>query len=387
MKKVCILGVGRQGSAAAYDIVLNSNAKKLLLLDIDCSSIKSCIYKLNKFKRKNLQINGLVVDLNDKALLSKLLKPIDIMLSAVPYQFNPILTKIALATKTSMVDLGGHTENVIKQLSFHDEAVKKNISIVPDCGMGPGMNVSMALLAMEQLDEPKDVFIWDGGLPKNPKGPWNYSLFFNIKGLTNEYDESAFFLKNGKIDKVLCFEGFEKIKFDYIGYLEAVVTSGGLSTMPWTYEGKLSTLQNKTLRYEGHWELMKAYRQLGLFREDFILFKGAKFTPREFYHYLLEPQLNTKDKNDICLMRTEAYGMKNGKKTGVRFDAVEEYDSKIDYMAMEKWTGWHASIVMQKIMDGTIKPGAYPIEKALSGNMFYEEAIKRGYKIKKKFLD
>ena len=45
----------------------------------------------------------------------------------------------------------------------------------------------------------------------------------------------------------------------------------------------------------------------------------------------------------------------------------EKYDSKTGFMAMEKWTGWHASIVMQKIIDGTIKKGAYPIEKALSG--------------------
>ena len=64
--------------------------------------------------------------------------------------------------------------------------------------MGPGMNITMALFAMEHLDQPLEVRIWDGGLPKNPKEPWNYSLFFNIKGLTNEYDESAFFLDKGK---------------------------------------------------------------------------------------------------------------------------------------------------------------------------------------------
>ena len=69
-------------------------------------------------------------------------------------------------------------------------------------------------------------------------------MFFNIKGLTNEYDGSAYFLKNGKVEEVLCFEGFEIIEFDGIGKLEAVVTSGGLSTMPWTFENKLETLEN-----------------------------------------------------------------------------------------------------------------------------------------------
>ena len=85
-------------------------------------------------------------------------------------------------------------------------------------------------------------------------------------------------------------------------------------------------------------------------------------------------------------MRTEAYGFKNNIKTGVRYDIIEKYDSKTNLMAMEKWTGWHASIVMQKIIDGSIKPGAHPIEKALTGNDFYNEAVKRGYEIKKTIL-
>ena len=156
--------------------------------------------------------------------------------------------------------------------------------------------------------------------------------------------------------------------------------------MPWTYENKLRTLENKTLRYEGHWEFMKAYRQLGLFSEKNIVFKDVEFSPREFYHFLLEPQLSNNDREDICIMRTEAYGLKNNIKSGVRYEVVEKFDSKTNLMAMEKWTGWHASIVMQKIMDGTIKPGTHPIEKALSGNSFYKEALKRNYKIKKTIL-
>ena len=86
-------------------------------------------------------------------------------------------------------------------------------------------------------------------------------------------------------------------------------------------------------------------------------------------------------------MRVDGYGFKNNKKSGIRYEVVEKYDDKTQFMAMEKWTGWHASIVMQKILDGSIKPGAHPIEKALSGKMFYDEAIKRGYDIKKTNLD
>ena len=386
MSKYCILGTGRQGSAALYDILLFAKPSSVLLIDSHKESLDKCLNKVKNVISDNVNLKCEIIDINDKNALIDLLNPYDIFLSSVPYQFNLMLTEVAIKSETSMVDLGGHTQNVIKQLEFNNMAIDKGISIVPDCGMGPGMNISMAMLAMEQLDKPKDVFIWDGGLPKNPIPPWNYSLFFNIKGLTNEYDGNAFFLKNGKVKEVACFEGFEELEFDDIGKLEAVVTSGGLSTMPWTYENKLNTLENKTLRYEGHWELMKSYRQLGLFSEKNILYKGMKISPRDFYHFLLEPILSTSDHNDICIMRTEAYGIHSDSNAGVRFEVVEEYDSKSGFMAMEKWTGWHASIVMQEIIAGSIKPGAHPIEKALSGKRFYEASQQRGYNIKKTIL-
>ena len=381
-KTYCIIGTGRQGTAAAYDLLMYANISKLLLMDNNQESIDACMRKLDSFKSKNNIVTS-IIDFNDMQDLKDKLKEVDIFLSSVPYKYNLMLTEIALETCCSMVDLGGHTGNVIKQLQFHEEAKEKGITLVPDCGMGPGMNVSMALLAIEQFDIAKEVRIWDGGLPKKPKKPWNYSLFFNIAGLTNEYDAHAFFLQDGKIKEVNCFEGYEIIDFgESVGKLEASVTSGGLSTMPWTFEGKLDVLENKTLRYIGHWEWMKAYRQLGLFNEKQIDFNGKKIIPRDFYHHLLEPQLDTKDFNDICIMRVHAIGLVNGSKKEVTIDAYETYDDKTQLMAMEKWTGWHASIVMQHIANGKISGGAYPIEKALSGKDFYKQAKQRNYKIK-----
>ena len=304
------------------------------------------------------------------------------MVSAVPYFHNLYLTDISIQTKTSMVDLGGHTDNVREQLLKNNKALDAQVTIVPDCGMGPGMNVTLGLLAMEQLDSTDHLRIWDGGLPLHPVDPWNYALFFNINGLTNEYDGDAYFLKDSMINQVPCFEGFEELEFESIGKLEAAVTSGGLSTMPWTYEGKLSTLENKTLRYPGHWDKMIAYRQLGLFDEKEINFKGQKFSPREFYHYMLEPQLAKNDSSDVCIMRTEAIGEKNGVQTKAIVESIEYHDKKTGFKAMEKWTGWHASIIAIQIAKGLIAKGAISIENAISGTNFLKEAQKRDFDIK-----
>jgi len=381
MKNYCIIGTGRQGTAAAFDILKFAQVEVLLLLDNNEESLSNCLKKIKSVTKKT-KVSISIINFNNKNELVEKLKDIDIFLSSVPYKYNLMLTKIAIESSTSMVDLGGHTGNVIKQLEYNQKAKEKNITIIPDCGMGPGMNVTMGLLAMEQFDTPLEVKIWDGGLPKNPKEPWNYSLFFNIAGLTNEYDASAFFLKNGKINEVPCFEGYEILDFgEKIGKLEASVTSGGLSTMPWTFENKLNILENKTLRYIGHWEWMKAFRQLGLFSEDEISFNDNKIIPREFYHHLLEPQLDTKDYNDICIMRVYCKGIVNNKEQEIIIDAVEEYDDDTKLMAMEKWTGWHASIVMQHIANNKISSGAFSIEKALSGSEFYKQAKKRNYNI------
>ena len=147
----------------------------------------------------SVKIQQFIIDFNKTDQLKQLLDSVDIFLSSVPYKYNLMLTELAIETACSMVDLGGHTGNVIKQLNYDKEAKKKGITIVPDCGMGPEMNVSMGLLAIEQFDEAHEVRIWDGGLPQNPVKPWNYSLFFNIAGLTNEYDSHAFFIRNGKL--------------------------------------------------------------------------------------------------------------------------------------------------------------------------------------------
>lgn len=376
-----ILGSGRQGVAVAYDLVKFGNAEEVRLLDIDIDATESGANRINSLLKCDTTTSE-KLDVTNHTEMVKSLKDVDVFISAVPYHLNPKITSAALEAKASMVDLGGHTDIVRKQLEFHEDAENVGITIVPDCGMGPGMNITMALLAMEQLDEPKEVRIWDGGLPQNPKPPWNYNLFFHINGLTNEYDGDAYFLRDGAISPVACFEDVESVIFpNSIGTLEAAVTSGGLSTMPWTFEGKLDILENKTLRYPGHWEWMKAYRELGLFSEESVKVGDIEIMPREFYHHLLNPKINDGIVKDVCLMRVECKGIKDGKQIVSTVESVEYFDEDTEFTAMEKWTGWHASIMAIQIAERKIPSGAFPVEKTMTGQSFLYEAKKRNYNI------
>jgi len=350
------------------------------MIDISNSLLKEALKKISGITN-NKNLDGIRCDVTDYDQMLTILLDKDVMISAVPYEFNLALSKVAIDSKTSMVDLGGHTNIVREQLSMDKQAISAGITLVPDCGMGPGMNITMSVLATEMLDETDEIYIWDGGLPKDPKPPWNYSLFFNIEGLTNEYDEQAYFLKDGKIIEVPCFEKIENVNFDNIGELEAAVTSGGLSTMPWTFKDRLKVLENKTLRYKGHWEWMKAYRELGLFSRDKIKHNDNEIIPRNFYHQLLENKLDHGRIEDVCLMRIKALGKKDSKNIELTIDAVEYYDKTLDLTAMEKWTGWHIAIMALEIAYNRVEKGAISVENALKGQTFLEEARKRNYDI------
>ena len=379
MKKFIIVGSGRQGIAVAYDLLRDSN-HNVIMVDINEDFLNQASNKISTISNSQ-NLKGIVADVSDSGKMLEILSDADVMISAVPYKFNLDLTKLAIKSKTSMVDLGGHTNIVREQLSMNKQAEEAGITIVPDCGMGPGMNITMAVLATEILDQTDEIYICDGGLPKDPNPPWNYSLFFNIEGLTNEYDEQAYFLQDGEIVEVPCFYNIENVTFDNIGELEAAVTSGGLSTMPWTFKNKLKVLENKTLRYKGHWEWMKAFRELGLFSRESVVHNDKKIVPRHFYHQLLENKLDHGRVEDVCLMRIKAIGFKDSKKIELNIDAIEYYSQELDLTAMEKWTGWHISIMALEIAYNKINKGAISVENALKGHTFLEEAKNRNYDI------
>ncbi|MAJ43543.1 MAG: hypothetical protein CMF96_02205 [Candidatus Marinimicrobia bacterium] len=382
MYKYAVLGAGRQGQAIAYDLAINGNSKKIYIFDKYLDIAVRSANRLNNLLKSDIFIPQ-KLNVTKRLELIKMLNGIDTVISAVPYFFNELITDVAIENNFNLIDLGGNTDIVKNQLSKDKDAKCSGIGITPDCGMGPGMNITLSLLVMEQFDSPKIIKIYDGGLPQNPVEPWNYNLFFNINGLTNEYDGSATFIRKSSITEVECFSDLENLKFNKYGELEAAVTSGGLSTMPWTFKNILTTLENKTLRYKGHWNDMIAYRRLGLFSLEPIQFKENNIIPREFYHYLLEPKINAKRVEDVCLMRIIGSGLKDGIKKTIQLDAIELYDEITEFSAMEKWTGWHASIIAIHITRNKIK-GAIPVEKIMKGSEFILEAKKRNFNIKLK---
>lgn len=380
--KYAVIGSGKQGTASAYDFVKFGDADQVLLIDFDLAQAEKAAKFVNNLTGKEICIpkQANVTNIDE---IKVLLFDVDAAISGVPYYYNYNLTLAALETKTSLIDFGGNTPIVEKQLALNEEAIQSGINIIPDCGMGPGMNISLAEYVMQQFDEPEEIHVYDGGLPKEPKPPWNYELHFHVNGLTNEYFGKALFLRGGKVAKINCLTEVEEVQFDEpLGKLEAAVTSGGLSTAPITFENKLQVFENKTLRYPGHWAQFKAYQQLGLFELEPLNIKGSKVIPRDVFHELLEPKIMIPESKDICIIRVVGKGENEGQLKTFTIDLFDEFDEATGFTAMQRLTGWHASIMAILAAKGKISRGAVPVERAASGKLIIEEAQKRGFKFK-----
>jgi lysine 6-dehydrogenase len=376
--RYAIVGAGRQGIASAYDLGKMGDADEILLVDIDSGLARSAADRINRLLARKVA-RGVGADANDLPRIKSLLEGVDAFIGGVHYPANPGLTEVAIEIGANMCDFGGNTAVVRRQLARGDAASRAGITIVPDCGMGPGLNVSLATFVMSLLDEPREVLIWDGGLPQKPEPPWNYAMTFNIGGLTNEYFGHASFLKAGRVTEVPCFDGYEILDFEPpIGRLEAFVTSGGLSTAPWTFEGKLERLENKTLRYPGHCAQFKAFSDVGLLDEEPVMVGGRPVVPREVFHALLEPRIHKPDVRDVCVMRVAGSGLKAGRRTTVTVELVDRYDETTGFTAMQRLTGWHASAIAALAAHGKLARGANPVELAVPGSTVVEEFRRRG---------
>lgn len=379
--KYAVLGAGRQGIAAAYDIAKFGEAEEVLVVDADASIAERAAEGINTLLDRKVA-TAARADASDTSQLMSVLDGVASFVSAAPYPLNLPITEAAIRIGASMSDLGGNTEIVRQQLDLNARAKDAGVTIVPDCGMGPGMNISLATYAMSLLDKPRELYIWDGALPQNPRPPWNYLLTFHIGGLTNEYYGNAYFLRGGKITEVPCFEGYEELDFPPpLGRLEAFVTSGGLSTAPWTFQDRLERLENKTLRYPGHWAQFKSFAQLGLFELDPVKVGDVTVAPRDVFHALLEPKITEPEIRDVGVIRTRCVGEKEGRLTEAIVELIDFYDEDTGFTAMQRLTGWHSSIVVILATLGQIPRGAIPVELAIPGSIMVEEARRRGFVI------
>lgn len=366
--RILVLGAGRMGLGAVHDLIQQSDVDEVTVADVvaDRAGYIASIVAGNVTPR--------AIDVSDHAEVVALMRGHDSAISCVNYWLNERLARAALEAGTNFCDLGGNNDVVAAELALDADAKKRGINIVPDCGLAPGMVAVLVAHGAKQFESLDEIHIRVGGLPQNPKPPLDYQLVFSVEGLINEYIERARVIRDGQITMVDSMTEVEELEFpEPFGKMEAFQTSGGTSTLPETFLGKVRELDYKTIRYPGHCAKFKTMIDLGLCSSEKITVDGMHVAPRRVLGDLLVRNLPA-DEPDVVLVRVEFVG--DGRR--LRYDIIDRYDKATGLSAMMRTTAFPASIVALMMARGqTTQKGALPQERCIPPELFMAELAKR----------
>jgi lysine 6-dehydrogenase len=376
--RMLVLGAGLQGSACAYDLLQDKEVTEVRLADHHLGHIPEFLAPYS-----GPRLLPTLLDVRDHEAVLSVMRQSDAVMSAIPYYFNYNLAKLAVEAGVHFCDLGGNTEIVFKQKELDAEARTKNITIVPDCGLAPGMVNILAEYGIRQLDTVDSVKIYVGGLPQHPEPPLNYMLVYSLEGALDYYTTLSWVLRNGKRTHVKALSEREPVTFDSVGTLEAFHTAGGLSTMAFRYEDKVPTMEYKTLRYPGHAALMEDIRAMGLLDLTPVDVKGIKVVPRDAFIASVMPKLFKPKGRDLVALRVVVGGKKGTVATTKTFELVDRYDEAHDISAMMRTTGYSLSITgLMQARGQVTPPGVHTPDECIPAATYIAELRKRGVDIK-----
>lgn len=374
MTTFLVCGAGLMSRALVYDLTKFSGASKVILLDIDQA-------RLDAINGENVEKHR--GDLSDKAFCEPFIREADIAAGAASYKLNRALTECSIKHKTHFIDLGGNNSVVDAQFALSELAAAAGVTIIPDCGLAPGMASVLAAAGIAQFDKVESVKLRVGGLPQNPKPPLNYAIFFSPEGLLNEYREPTVVLRDGRLTKLQSLTEGERLSFPpNFPELEAYHTSGGASTLPYTFENKISDLDYKTIRYVGHFVQIKFLFDIGMADETKYEIDGVKLSPDQMLRNVLYRHLPT-NASDVVLVYVEVTGVKDSRRQTATYYIEDYLDNTTGHSAMQRTTAYSAAIVMQMIAEGSIsKRGTLRSELGIDHRRFIDHLNERGIGVK-----
>jgi lysine 6-dehydrogenase len=379
--KYTVIGAGMMGSAAAYDLATSDPGNEVVVADINLQQATQTSKAIGP------NVKPLRLDVNIQKDLIKALEGNGAVISAVSYSVNHQITRAAIQAGVHVCDLGGNDEVVNKQLKLDADAKQKGITIVPNCGLAPGLINILAMEGVKEFDELDSVHLRVGGLPQHPRPPLYYQIVFSVEGLINEYVEKAAVIKDGKLMHIDPMSDLEEIEFKNLGDLEAFNTSGGISRLTELLQGRVKNLDYKTIRYKGHCEKFKTLLDLGFATNEPMMVGGSVKTNREFFGDLLRKKLEHGDK-DLVVARATITGRKGNAEKTLVYEFVDYYDDATKMTAMMRTTAFPTSIIAQMLAQGVINTrGVLPPEVCVPGDTMISELGKRNVKITKRVTE
>ena len=356
--KLLSIGCGYIGSVLAEELVNSSDFEELLICDSKKEKIDETAKKLGE------RVVPLQLDISRYSNLLEIMDDVDLVIGLAPGRLGFRVMKACIEKRKNLIDLSFMAED---PFLFQKAAVEAGISIIPDCGVAPGLSNMLIGKASSHLDQIEDAIIYVGGLPQNPKPPLNYKVTWCVEDLFEEYTRNAKIVKNGKTTEVKALEGLEEVEFEDFGKLEGFFTDS-VRTLHHTTKAN-NNMWEKTLRYPGHVEKVKLMKELGLLNKKSL--KSMNISPWKFMCKFWEENLSFFEDEDVLLMRIIVSGKKNSEKILHTYEVVDYYDKQRKITAMGRSTAYTAFAVIKLIMEnkinkkGIISPEILGMHKSL----------------------
>ncbi|MCW3979862.1 MAG: saccharopine dehydrogenase family protein [Candidatus Bathyarchaeota archaeon] len=352
--KILVLGYGNIGKLIAADLSDSIPSAQVTIAGRHRENIEYTVKSINREK-----VSGIALDAHDFNELVSTMEKFDLAIGALPGDIGYQSLKAAINARIDLVDVSYMPEN---PLALNNTAIEAGVTIVPDCGIAPGISNLLVGHAISKIDTIDSVKIMVGGLPETPVYPLDYTITWSPEGLIDEYMRKATIIENGKTAEVDALTGLEEIDFPKIGKLESFYTDG-LRTLIHTVKG-VKTMWEKTLRYPGHVQKVKLIRALGFFDSHPIEVGGVHITPRDVTTKLFKQKLQKPHIKDILAMNIEVTGKTGDTQERFIYQMLEHYDEKLNATAMARTTGYPTSIVAQLLAQEAIsQTGVVPMEK------------------------
>jgi lysine 6-dehydrogenase len=341
---IAVLGAGMVGSVMAIDL-----AKDHSVTSVDVNE-----KNLQRVQKQNAGIKTIQADLKDYASYKSLLAPFDLVVTAVPGFMGFDTLKAVINCEKNVADISFFPENALELDAL---AKEKNVTVITDCGVAPGM--SNYIIGRYNEEIKINAFeIYVGGLPKVRKKPFEYKAPFSPVDVIEEYTRPARIMENGNIVIKPALTERDWMQFDEIGTLETFNTDGLRSllfTMP-----HIKNQKEKTLRYPGHIDLIIALKESGFFNSEKINVDGAQISPLQFTSKILFNEWKLgEDEEELTVMKVI---LRSGNKT-IEYNLLDRYDTSTKISSMSRTTGFtctaSANLIAKKLFNGR---GVFPPE-------------------------
>ncbi len=340
--KVIVLGSGKIGSIMAREFASSVDGAMMTMADIDEGRAKSAASAIPG-------ADWVTIDTTDYEDLVAKLGGYDLVLGALPGDYGYMSIKAAIEAGANMVDVSYTVED---PTGLNGAAKAKGVTVIPDCGVAPGLSNILVGYAASRLDTVKTAHFMVGGIPEKPVPPIGYTITWSADGLIDEYVRDVSIIEGGEKVSVPALSGLEEIEFPGIGVLESFYTDG-LRTLADSIEG-VESMWEKTLRYPGHVEKVRLLRELGFFADEPVKTRVGEVTPKDVTARIFERTLWMPEVGDLLAMRIEVSGESGGEEKTYVYRLVDYFNHETGVSAMARTTGYTAAIVAGMLAKGKV---------------------------------